>query len=85
MTKYKHHINTMDGVIEVEDDIPPSPRRTPEELEEERAILYPLEDIAYYLQYPCSYCQSMFFLIHPIRGKNMNPYSGGYMLAGNQG
>jgi hypothetical protein len=78
--KYKHHINTMDSIIEVEDDIPPSPRKTPEEKEEERARLYPTEDIAFYLQYPCSYCQDKFFLVHPIRGKNMNPYSGGYIL-----
>jgi hypothetical protein len=33
-SKYKHRIDTMDGVIEYEDDVPPSPRRTPEELEE---------------------------------------------------
>ena len=51
--KCKHRIDTMDGPIEYEDDIPPSPRRTPEEEEEERARLYPTEDIAFYLQYPC--------------------------------
>jgi hypothetical protein len=32
MTKYKHHINTMDGVIEYEDESPPLPRKTPEEI-----------------------------------------------------
>jgi hypothetical protein len=78
--KYKHGIDTMDGPIEWEDDIPPSPRRTPEEMEKERARLYPTEDIAFYLQYPCEYCQDKFFLVHPIRGKNMNPLRGGYML-----
>jgi hypothetical protein len=78
----------MDGPIEYEDDIPSSPRRTPEEIEEERARLYPTEDIASYLQYPCSYCQDEYYLIHPDRGKNMNPdrgknmnpYRGGHML-----
>jgi hypothetical protein len=54
--KYKHRIDTMDGVIEYEDESPPSPRRTPKEIEEERARLYPTEDIASYLQYPCEYC-----------------------------
>jgi hypothetical protein len=32
MTRYKHRMKTMDGVIdEWEDDIPPSPIKTPEE------------------------------------------------------
>jgi hypothetical protein len=39
--KYKHHINTMDGVIEYEDESLPFPHKTPEEIEEERARLYP--------------------------------------------
>jgi len=76
----RDHINTMDGVIEYEDDIPPTIRRTPEGLEEERVRLYPSEDIASYLRYTCSYCQNEYYPIHPDRGENMNPYRGGYVL-----
>jgi hypothetical protein len=78
--KYTHRIDTMDGVIEYEDESPPSPRRTPEEMEEERARLYPIEDIASCLEYPCGYCQDKFYPIHPLRGKIMNPYRRGYVL-----
>jgi hypothetical protein len=51
--KYEHRINTMDGIIEVEDDVPPSPLqiKTPEEMEEERERLYPNTESASYLQY----------------------------------
>ena len=27
-----------------------------------------------------SYCQDEYYLIHPDRGKNMNPFRGGYKL-----
>jgi hypothetical protein len=80
MTKYKHRIDTLDGPIEYEDESPPLPRRTPEEIEEERVRLYPSEEIASYLLYTCSYCQDQYYPIHPDRGENMNPYLGGYML-----
>jgi hypothetical protein len=66
MTKYKHTIDTLDGPIEWEDETPPTIRR-PEEIEEERARLYPTEDIASYLQYPCSYCQDKFYRYIPPR------------------
>jgi hypothetical protein len=54
-SKYTHRIDTMDGPIEVESDVPQIPirHRTQEGLEEERARLYPTEDKASYLQYPC--------------------------------
>lgn len=80
MTKYIHTIDTMDGPIEYEADPPPSPRRTPEEIEEERARLYPTEEIASYLRYTCSYSLDKYYPIHPDRGKSMNPFRGGYML-----
>ena len=39
MTSYKHRLDTMDGPIEWEDDIPETPIKTPEEKAEELEIL----------------------------------------------
>jgi hypothetical protein len=47
--------------------------KTPEEEEADRHRLYPTQDIACYLQYPCSYCERKFYRMNPIRGKNMFP------------
>ena len=80
MTKYKHTTDTLDGPVEWEDDVPPTVRKTPEELEEERKRKYPSTEIADYLLYVCSYCLDKFYPIHPDRGKNLNPFRGGYML-----
>jgi hypothetical protein len=38
MTRYKHRLDTMDGPIEWEDDIPETPVSTPEEKAEELEI-----------------------------------------------
>jgi hypothetical protein len=54
MTKYKHTIDTMDGPISWEDNVPPLPHKTPEDLEVERVRLYPSEEIASYLLYVCN-------------------------------
>jgi hypothetical protein len=49
--KHKHTIGTLDGPISWEDEKPPTIRKTPEEIEEERVRLYPTEEIASYLLY----------------------------------
>jgi hypothetical protein len=36
MTRYKHRLDTMDGPIELEDNVPPTPVKTPEEKAEEQ-------------------------------------------------
>lgn len=48
MTRYKHRLDTMDGPIEWEDDIPPTPMKTPEEKAEELERYYPRSDKATY-------------------------------------
>ena len=63
MTKYKHHMNTMDGVIESESDVPQPPIKTPEMLEAERVRRYPSTEFASYLLYVCSYCLDKFYLV----------------------
>jgi hypothetical protein len=49
--KYTHRIDTMDGPIEYEDESPPSPIKTPEEMEEE-------EDSFLLSCICCSFCLS---------------------------
>jgi hypothetical protein len=78
--KYKHTIDTLDGPIEWEDNVPPTIRRTPEELEEERKRKYPSIEIADYLLYTCSYCLDQYYPVHPDRGENIERYRGGYVL-----
>jgi hypothetical protein len=84
-SKYIHRIDTLDGPITYESDTPPLPHKTPEDLEAERVRLYPSEEFASYLLYVCSYCLDKFYLIHPDRGENMNPYRGGYTLESKDG
>ena len=84
--KYKHRIDTMEGPIEFESDVPPistpSPRPppiTPEEEEAKRQRLYPDTSKASYLQYHCHYCENEFYLKSPYRAPNMNPLSEGFI------
>jgi hypothetical protein len=80
MTRYKHRMDTMDGPIEWEDDIPPTPVKTPEERAEELDRIYPHPNKASYLRYKCHYCTEEYFLISPYREKGKNPYNEGFMV-----
>jgi hypothetical protein len=73
-------METMDGPIEWEDDIPPIPIKTPEEKAEELERYYPRSDKATYLKYTCHFCLDTFFLISPFRSREMNPYSEGFII-----
>lgn len=80
MTRYKHKMETMDGVIEWEDDVPETPIKTPEEKAEELERYYPVRNKATYLKYTCHFCLTPFFLISPFRSRDMNPYSEGFII-----
>jgi hypothetical protein len=81
MTKeHEYRISTLD-------DIKGKPSfthiKTPEEIEAEEAErqrLYPSEDKASYLLYTCNLCMEKFYPIHPVRGKNMDPDKGGFLI-----
>jgi hypothetical protein len=79
--KVKIRIDTLDGRVETDiSKIPWSIIKTPEEIEEELERDYPSEDKASYLLYTCNFCLEKFYLIHPVRGKNMNPSSDGFLI-----
>jgi hypothetical protein len=84
--KYKHRINTIEGIVEFESDVPPtppspsSPPLTPEEEEAERQRLFPDTSKASYLQYLCYFCGYKFYRIYPYRNPKMNPISDGFFI-----
>jgi hypothetical protein len=52
-----------------------------EEEEAELERLYPHPNKATYLKYKCHYCDgNKFYLFSPVRSKNMNPTSDGFII-----